>query len=244
MFTTLVSVLSDLLSFHRLPFTMLVLQRAANMVWDLPEIMRTVCMFMLVMLFLVPSMSLFWTSAVICNVVHVVVSGMVFLVLIHGGREVSTIPPKSPTNSLRYAVTTSFGSIYYGSLLTLYSCYTNTTVGGLALGVSGLDRFGKKDRLNAYSCMFTLVEETDDLTEDFWPLYAVAGGVGTLLGWAWLLWFSAHANQVMKFMVHLLSTYLAVISVLCFWDKQLFWGFAFGVAAAFQFLYVISVIDR
>ncbi|CAA3022786.1 Hypothetical predicted protein [Olea europaea subsp. europaea] len=64
------------------------------------------------------SVSLFWTGAVICDVVHVVVSGMVFLVLIHGGREVSTIPPKSLMNSLRYAITTSFGSICYGSLFT------------------------------------------------------------------------------------------------------------------------------
>ncbi|CAI9779253.1 unnamed protein product [Fraxinus pennsylvanica] len=451
----------------RLPFTMLVLQRAVKMVWDLPEVMRTVCIFMLVMLFwlalwsfgvagvvalnigeagycllMVLSVSLFWTGAVICNVVHVIVSGMVFLVLIHGGREASTIPPKSLMNSLRYAVTTSFGSICYGSLFTaairtlrweirglrskignnecllccvdflfhlveflvrwfnkfayvqiavygksfnnsakdawelfqstgvwscfkysdrvvmmgstamlmgmilvglvtvvvesavtsIYLCYaqdpsiihrwdaaffnqmseklhqrlqhriwkmlsgksSNSTkesglshesnvvethsstdgslpfsqeftpmgsrhwrdmfwmliflahliVIGLALGVSGLDSFRKRNRLDAYSRWFTPVKNMDDLTEDFWPLYAVAGGVGTLLGLAWLLWFSTHANQVMKFTLHLLSTYLAVISVLCFWGKQLFWGFAFGFAAAFQFLYVISVIDR
>ncbi|CAA3022787.1 CTL DDB_G0274487 [Olea europaea subsp. europaea] len=139
---------------------------------------------------------------------------------------------------------TPMGSRHWRDVVWMLIFLAHLIVIGLALGVSGLDRFGEKDRLNAYSCMFTLVEETDDLTEDFWPLYAVTGGVGTLLGWAWLLWFSAHANQVMKFMVHLLSTYLAVISVLCFWDKQLFWGFAFGVAAAFQFLYVISVIDR
>lgn len=63
-------------------------------------------------------MSLFWTGAVLCNIVHVVVSGMVFLVLIHGGREATSMPPKPVMSSLQYAVTTSFGSICYGSLFT------------------------------------------------------------------------------------------------------------------------------
>lgn len=64
------------------------------------------------------SVSLFWTGAVLCNTVHVVVSGMVFLVLIHGGREAASMPSKPVMKSLRYAVTTSFGSICYGSLFT------------------------------------------------------------------------------------------------------------------------------
>ena len=63
-------------------------------------------------------MSLFWTGAVLCNTVHVIVSGMVFLVLIHGGREAASMPPNPLMNALRYAVTTSFGSICYGSLFT------------------------------------------------------------------------------------------------------------------------------
>lgn len=63
-------------------------------------------------------MSLFWTGAVLCNIVHVIVSGMVFLVLIHGGRQATSMPPKPLRKSLRYAVTTSFGSICYGSLFT------------------------------------------------------------------------------------------------------------------------------
>ncbi|CAA2993879.1 Peptide deformylase 1B, chloroplastic [Olea europaea subsp. europaea] len=107
---------------------------------------------------------------------------------------------------------------------------------GFTLGYFELKRF-RKVRLNVN--MYKV-----DLTEDFWPLYAVAGGVGTLLGWTWLLWFGSHANQVTKFSMHLLAIYLAVISVLCFGGEQLFWGAAFGIAAAFQFLYVISVIDR
>lgn len=64
------------------------------------------------------SISLFWTGAVLCNTVHVIVSGMVFLVLFHGGQETASMPPNSLMKSLRYAVTTSFGSICYGSLFT------------------------------------------------------------------------------------------------------------------------------
>lgn len=62
--------------------------------------------------------SLFWTGAVLCNTVHVIVSGMVFLDLIHGRREAAPIPAKSLMRSLQYALTTSFGSICYGSLFT------------------------------------------------------------------------------------------------------------------------------
>lgn len=63
-------------------------------------------------------MSLFWTGAVLCNIVHVVVSGMVFLVLFHGGRDGTSITANSLMKSLQYALTTSFGSICYGSLFT------------------------------------------------------------------------------------------------------------------------------
>ena len=63
-------------------------------------------------------MSLFWTGAVLCNTVHVIVSGMVFLVLVHGGREAASMPRNPLLKSLRYAITTSFGSICYGSLFT------------------------------------------------------------------------------------------------------------------------------
>ncbi|KAL7608067.1 hypothetical protein Lser_V15G11834 [Lactuca serriola] len=43
---------------------------------------------------------------------------MVFLVLIHGGQEAASMPNNPLMQSLRYAVTTSFGSICYGSLFT------------------------------------------------------------------------------------------------------------------------------
>ncbi|KAA8529193.1 hypothetical protein F0562_034008 [Nyssa sinensis] len=104
--------------------------------------------------------------------------------------------------------------------------------------------FKKKDRLNIDQFTKTSLENQPGLTEDFWPLYAVAGGVGTVLGWIWLLLLGSRANQIMKVSVHILTTYLAVISVFCFWGEQFFWGVAFAIGAALQFLYVISVIDR
>nr|GMD57185.1 CTL-like protein DDB_G0274487 [Ipomoea batatas] len=115
---------------------------------------------------------------------------------------------------------------------------------GMALGVFGLNRFREKDRLKIDRYTMPFLDNREGLTEDYWPLYAVAAGVGTALGWAWLLLLGSQANQMMKFSVHILTTYLAVISVLCFWWTQIFWGIAFAIGAALQFLYVISVIDR
>ena len=115
---------------------------------------------------------------------------------------------------------------------------------GFVLAVLGLNRFKKSDRLNIDRYTNRVWENNDGLTENYWPKYAVAGGVGTVLGWIWLLLLGSHANQMMKVSVHMLTTYLAVISVLCFWCKQFFWGVAFATGAALQFLYVISVIDR
>lgn len=115
---------------------------------------------------------------------------------------------------------------------------------GFVLGVLGLNRFQKKDRLNIDKYTMGFLENQPGLTEDYWPLYALAAGIGTVLGWIWLLLLGSQANGMMKVSVHILTTYLAVISVLCFWCKQLFWGVAFAIGAALQFLYVISVIDR
>ncbi|XP_054823594.1 uncharacterized protein LOC129321729 [Prosopis cineraria] len=115
---------------------------------------------------------------------------------------------------------------------------------GFLLGLLGLNRFKKENRLNIdrYTARFS--ENKNGLTEDFWPLYAVAGGVGTILGWSWLLLLGSRGSLMMKVSVHILTTYLAVISVLCFWTEQFFWGVFFATGAALQFLYVISVIDR
>ncbi|XP_065880581.1 uncharacterized protein [Euphorbia lathyris] len=116
---------------------------------------------------------------------------------------------------------------------------------GFALAILGLNRFMKSDRFNIDR--FTTGSSSGNnrgLTEDYWPMYAVAGGIGTVLGWCWLLLLGSRANQLMKISVHILTTYLAVLGVLCFWCEQFFWGVAFAIGAALQFLYVISVIDR
>ncbi|KAK6931474.1 Choline transporter-like [Dillenia turbinata] len=115
---------------------------------------------------------------------------------------------------------------------------------GFVLAVLGLNRFKKRDRLNLDRYTNGILENPNGLTEDYWPLYAVASGVGTVLGWIWLLFLGSQANHMMKVSVHILTTYLAVISVLCFWDEQFFWGVAFAIGAGLQFLYVISVIER
>ncbi|MFS7899914.1 putative choline transporter [Helianthus anomalus] len=115
---------------------------------------------------------------------------------------------------------------------------------GLALGVLGINRFRKKDRLNIDQYTNRFIGNQADLTEDYWPLYAIAAAVGTVLGWAWLLLLGSRANQMMKISVHILTTYLAVLSVFCFWDKLVFWGIAFAIGSGLQFLYIISVIDR
>lgn len=115
---------------------------------------------------------------------------------------------------------------------------------GLVLAVLGFNRFKEADRLNIDRYTEGLLENQRGLTEKYWPLYAVAGGVGTVLGWTWLLLLDSQANYMMKVSVHLLTTYLAVISVLCFWAEQFFWGVAFAIGALLQFFYVIAVIDR
>ncbi|KAF3431819.1 hypothetical protein FNV43_RR26555 [Rhamnella rubrinervis] len=115
---------------------------------------------------------------------------------------------------------------------------------GIVMAVLGINRFKRTDRLNIDRYTDGFLENQRGLTENYWPLYAVAGGVGTVLGWTWLLLLGSQANYMMKVSVHILTTYLAVISVLCFWADQFFWGVAFAVGATFQFFYVISVIER
>ncbi|KAI5573949.1 hypothetical protein BDE02_10G113900 [Populus trichocarpa] len=120
---------------------------------------------------------------------------------------------------------------------------------GLALGLAvlGLNRFKKSDRFNfdRYTTNTTgTVGNSHGLTEDYWPMFGLGGGVGTVLGWAWLLLLGFQANHMMKISVHILTTYLAVVSVLCFWSEHFLWGVTFAIGAALQFLYVISVIDR
>ncbi|XP_008801144.2 CTL-like protein DDB_G0274487 [Phoenix dactylifera] len=124
---------------------------------------------------------------------------------------------------------------------------------GSVLALLGINRFRKADRLNIDR--FTNItgmgnashpqeQPRGDLTETFWPFYGVAGGVGIVLAWAWLSLLGSKASQMMKVSIHSLTTYLAVISVLCFWGQHVFWGIAFAVGAALHFLYVMSVLDR
>ncbi|KAI5401557.1 hypothetical protein KIW84_066145 [Lathyrus oleraceus] len=115
---------------------------------------------------------------------------------------------------------------------------------GFLLGVLGFNRFEIENRLDIDKYTSGLSGNEAGLTETYWPLYGVAGGIGTVLGWTWMLLLGSRATQMMKVSVHILTTYLAVISVLCFWTEQIFWGVAFAIGAALQFLYVISVIDR
>ncbi|KAJ9563734.1 hypothetical protein OSB04_008894 [Centaurea solstitialis] len=115
---------------------------------------------------------------------------------------------------------------------------------GVALGVLGLNRFRMKDRLNIDQYTIKFLENQAGFTEDYWPLYAVAGAISTVIGWVWLLLLGSRSNQMMKVSVHILTTCLAVLSVLCFWGKLVFWGVAFAIGSGLQFLYIISVIDR
>lgn len=123
---------------------------------------------------------------------------------------------------------------------------------GSVLGLLGINRFRKADRFNIDrftnytmgNASHPQQHRRGELTETFWPFYGVAGGIGTALGWAWLSLLGSKASQMMKVSIHSLTTYLAVISVLCFWGQHVFWGIAFAVGAALQFLYVMSVLDR
>ncbi|XP_039042280.1 CTL-like protein DDB_G0274487 [Hibiscus syriacus] len=115
---------------------------------------------------------------------------------------------------------------------------------GFVLAVLGLNRFRTADRLNIDRYTNRVWENSNGLTETYWTKYAVAGGIGTVIGCLWLLLLGSRAKQMMKVSVHILTTYLAVISVLCFWCELFFWGVAFATGAAVQFLYVIAVIDR
>ncbi len=64
------------------------------------------------------SVSLFWTGAIVCNTLHVVVAGLVTLVLRQGAPGAPPMPRHPLLRTLRHAVTTSLGSICYGSLFT------------------------------------------------------------------------------------------------------------------------------
>ncbi|KAG6474237.1 CTL-like protein DDB_G0274487 [Zingiber officinale] len=130
---------------------------------------------------------------------------------------------------------------------------------GAGLALLGINHFSRPDRFNidrftnitggGNSSQDALLQQQQqsarvDLTETYWPFYGVAGGAGALLAWSWLSLLGTHGSQMMKVSIHGLTTYLAVVSVLCFWVKHFFWGVAFAVGAGLQFLYVMSVLER
>ena len=86
--------------------------------------------------------------------------------------------------------------------------------------------------------------EIGNRTEDFWPMYGMGAGAGGVVAVGWLFLFMKSTNQMIKVAVHGVCTYLAVISVFCFWDAEYFWGAAFAVGALLQFLYAMAVMDR
>ena len=75
-------------------------------------------------------------------------------------------------------------------------------------------------------------------------MYGMGAGAGGVVAFSWLHLLMRSTNQMIKVAVHGVSTYLAVISVFCFWDEEYFWGTAFAVAALLQFLYALAVMDR
>ncbi|KAF6169207.1 hypothetical protein GIB67_013637 [Kingdonia uniflora] len=97
---------------------------------------------------------------------------------------------------------------------------------GLFLVLMGINRFKKVDRFKLDQNTNRFINNHADLMETYWPLYAVASGVGTFVGWSWLLLLGSRANLMMTFLVHIVTIYLAVISALCFWDL----GFAIAAA--------------
>ena len=53
-----------------------------------------------------------------------------------------------------------------------------------------------------------------------------------------------HTNGTIKVTVHLLTSYMAVLAVFCFWDKDYAVGVVFGMLAVLQFIYAMAVVDR
>ncbi|KAJ7537675.1 hypothetical protein O6H91_11G016900 [Diphasiastrum complanatum] len=128
----------------RLPFTILVMQKAVKMVWEIRAASRVSYIFSALLLLwitlwsfgvsgvvasgigdggrwwllLVFSISLFWTGAILCNLVHVTIAGVIVLVLAHNGQDAPPMPSRPLLRSLRHAISTSLGSICYGSLFT------------------------------------------------------------------------------------------------------------------------------
>ncbi|KAL2633823.1 hypothetical protein R1flu_005302 [Riccia fluitans] len=112
---------------------------------------------------------------------------------------------------------------------------------GFLLAILGINRYRRNNRFAKLAKFST---SDGQQTQEFWPILGTAAAIGAALGLAMLSVMCLRPNQLIKVAVHSVTTYLAVISVFCFWDEQFFWGIAFAIGAALQFLYVISVMDR
>ena len=116
---------------------------------------------------------------------------------------------------------------------------------GSVLGAIGFNRFRGEDRLNLDRYTKPSADESSkEKTEKYWPICSTAAGIGALIAWAWLSFLCRKGNQMMRFSVHSVTTYLALISVFCFWINEIFWGIGCAVGATLQFLYILSVMDR
>ncbi|KAL3693433.1 hypothetical protein R1sor_007084 [Riccia sorocarpa] len=128
----------------RLPFSVLVIKMAVKMLLSLPATIKVCYGFLSGMIawmvlwsfgvsgviavgmddharwwiLLALAVSLFWTGAVFANTVHVIVSGVIYLLLSYSAQCQAPLPSRPVLRSLRHAVTTSIGSICYGSLFT------------------------------------------------------------------------------------------------------------------------------
>ncbi|CAI5466263.1 unnamed protein product [Closterium sp. Yama58-4] len=80
-------------------------------------------------------------------------------------------------------------------------------------------------------------------TKEFWPVLMVAAAVALAAGTVLLQLLFFYTNMAIKVVVHVLTTYIAVVSVFCFWDKEYFWGIFFAIGAVLQFVYAIAVVD-
>ncbi|XP_071729564.1 uncharacterized protein [Rutidosis leptorrhynchoides] len=136
------------------------------------------------------------------------------------------------------------GSRHWQDVFSLVIFILHTIISGLALGVLGLNSFRQKNRLNIDQYTNNFVENRHSLTEDYWPSYAYCGAIGAVIGWVWLFFFGSRLDRMMRVSVHVLTTYLAVLSVLCFWGRLIFLGVTFAVGSGIQFLYILSIVDR
>ncbi|BBN05625.1 hypothetical protein MPTK1_3g14640 [Marchantia polymorpha subsp. ruderalis] len=123
----------------------------------------------------------------------------------------------------------------------LFLFLVQTALVGFLLAVLGINRYRRDNRF----AKLARFQSSDGLqTQEFWPIFGTAAAIGAVLGWAMLTIICIRANQLIKVAVHSVTTYLAIVSVFCFWDEEIFWGIAFAIGAALQFMYAISVMDR